>query len=86
MSIIAVEVSLSGSQLSISIQNDGKGIPIELHPKEKLYIPELIFGHLLTGSNFDDKEVCEPLNYCIVLYYIVLYCIYIYITRENYAI
>ena len=26
-----------------------------MHSKEKCYIPELIFGHLLAGENFDDK-------------------------------
>lgn len=26
-----------------------------VHDKEKILIPELIFGHLLTGSNFDDS-------------------------------
>ncbi|KHN98182.1 DNA topoisomerase 2 [Metarhizium album ARSEF 1941] len=40
----------------ISVENNGKGIPIEIHEKEKIYIPELIFGHLLAGSNFDDDE------------------------------
>ena len=40
---------------SISIENDGTGIPVEMHSKEKCYIPELIFGHLLAGENFDDK-------------------------------
>lgn len=38
----------------ISIQNDGPGIPVEIHKKEKIYIPELIFGHLLTSENYDD--------------------------------
>ncbi|KAI0548975.1 DNA topoisomerase [Xylaria curta] len=33
-----------------------KGIPVEIHQKEKDYIPELVFGHLLAGSNFDDEE------------------------------
>jgi DNA topoisomerase II len=41
---------------SISIENDGGGIPIEIHPEEKVYIPEMIFGHLLTGENYDDDE------------------------------
>jgi len=36
----------------ISIENDGAGIPVEMHKKEKCWIPELIFGHLLAGSNF----------------------------------
>jgi len=38
----------------ISVENDGPGIPIQIHEKEKVYIPELIFGHLLTGENYDD--------------------------------
>jgi DNA topoisomerase-2 len=48
----------------ISIENDGPGIPIEIHEKEKCYIPELIFGHLLTGSNFskDDKRIWGGLH------------------------
>jgi DNA topoisomerase-2 len=40
----------------ILIRNNGKSIPIQIHKKEKIYIPELLFGHLLTGSNFDDDE------------------------------
>lgn len=31
-------------------------IPIEIHSTEKIYTPELIFGHLLAGSNFNDEE------------------------------
>lgn len=38
------------------VENDGAGIPIEMHKEEKVYVPELIFGHLLAGSNFDDTE------------------------------
>lgn len=36
--------------------NNGRGIPVEIHQKEKIYVPELIFGHLLTSSNYDDGE------------------------------
>ena len=32
------------------------GIPVEIHKDEKVYIPELIFGHLLTSSNYNDSE------------------------------
>lgn len=28
----------------------------QIHETEGIYIPELIFGHLLAGSNFDDDE------------------------------
>lgn len=41
----------------ISIKNDGKNIPIKKHSDEGIWIPELCFGHLLTGSNFDDTEI-----------------------------
>lgn len=27
-----------------------------MHKEYKMYVPELIFGHLLTGSNYDDDE------------------------------
>lgn len=40
----------------ISVWNNGRGIPIEIHKDEKIYIPEMIFGHLLTSSNYDDDE------------------------------
>ncbi len=43
-------------ELVITVDNDGRGIPVQKHPTERIYIPELIFGHLLTGSNFDDKQ------------------------------
>lgn len=42
---------------SISIKNDGPGIPIEKHKIENVWLPELIFGHLLTSSNYDDTEI-----------------------------
>jgi DNA topoisomerase-2 len=40
----------------ISVWNDGKNIPLDLHPEEKVPIPELIFGTLLTSSNYNDNE------------------------------
>ncbi|KAK4569413.1 DNA topoisomerase 2 [Recurvomyces mirabilis] len=40
----------------ISVKNNGRGIPIEMHDKEGIYIPEMIFGHLLTSSNYDDED------------------------------
>ncbi len=40
----------------ISIFNNGKGIPVVIHKEHNIYVPELIFGHLLSGSNYDDND------------------------------
>ena len=42
----------SPSSPRITVWNDGRGIPVRMHRSEKMWIPELVFGHLLTGSNF----------------------------------
>ena len=36
--------------------NNGRGIPVEMHSVEKKYVPELIFGTLLTSSNYNDSQ------------------------------
>ncbi|KAJ7197086.1 type II DNA topoisomerase [Mycena rebaudengoi] len=51
-----LKVEINVEEGTISVYNNGHGIPIEMHSTEKCYIPELIFGHLLAGSNFDDDE------------------------------
>ncbi len=51
-----IDVHVSQETGEISIWNNGDSIPIEMHPKEKIYNPELIFGHLLTSSNYNDSE------------------------------
>ena len=40
----------------IIVNNDGECIPITMHPEYKVMVPELIFGHLLTSSNYDEAE------------------------------
>jgi DNA topoisomerase-2 len=40
----------------IRIFNNGdKSIPVEEHPKHKTLVPSMIFGELLTSSNYDDN-------------------------------
>ncbi|ODV78226.1 DNA topoisomerase II [Suhomyces tanzawaensis NRRL Y-17324] len=51
-----IRVKIDPENNTILVMNDGKGIPVEIHDKEKIYIPELIFGNLLTSSNYDDDE------------------------------
>ncbi|KAF3917390.1 hypothetical protein ABW21_db0204435 [Orbilia brochopaga] len=52
----ALKVELDRENGVISVYNNGRGIPIEIHEKNKIYIPEMIFGHLLTSSNYDDDQ------------------------------
>lgn len=41
----------------ISVYNNGDvGIPVEIHPEHKTLVPTMIFGELLTSSNYDDNE------------------------------
>lgn len=51
-----IKINIDRENGEISVENDGKGIPVEMHEKEGVYIPEMVFGHLLAGSNFDDTE------------------------------
>ncbi len=50
-----IKVEYNKEEGYISVWNNGdNGIPIEEHEKHKMLIPTMIFGELLTGSNFDD--------------------------------
>ena len=51
-----IKVVVNQDTGEISVWNDGQTIPIEVDEKTKLYNPEMIFGKLLTGSNYDDDE------------------------------
>ena len=41
---------------TIEVYNSGMGIEIEKHATHEIYIPELIFGNMLTSTNYDDTE------------------------------
>lgn len=51
-----LKVNIDVESNTISVYNNGRGIPIEIHTGEGIYVPELIFGHLLSSSNYDDDE------------------------------
>lgn len=53
---IAITCAAEADGLIISVENDGDGIPIQEHPEHKCWVPELIFGHLLTSGNYDKGE------------------------------
>lgn len=51
-----IKVSIDSESGYIEVWNDGDGIDVETHPEHGVYIPELIFGHLLTSANYDDSN------------------------------
>jgi len=59
-----IENSLPVTNIEISVQedgtitmmNDGNGIDVAEHPEHKIWIPEMIFGHLRTSTNYDKNE------------------------------
>jgi DNA topoisomerase-2 len=38
----------------ITVENDGTGIDVIMHKEHKIYVPELIFGNLLTSTNYEE--------------------------------
>ncbi|XP_041986182.1 DNA topoisomerase 2 [Aricia agestis] len=51
-----IRIDINQELNSISIYNNGCGIPVVMHKEEKMYVPTMIFGHLLTSSNYNDEE------------------------------
>ena len=41
---------------TITMSNDGNGIDIAKHPENNLWIPEMVFGHLRTSTNYNKNE------------------------------
>ena len=51
-----ISVSIDQESGEISISNNGGGIDVAIHEEHKIYIPEMIFGNLLTSANYDMDE------------------------------
>jgi DNA topoisomerase-2 len=51
-----IQIVVNKEEGFISVQNNGKGVPVVVHKEHKCFVPELIFGHLLTSDNYDDNE------------------------------
>ena len=54
--VTEIKVNIDQENNSLSVYNNGIGIPVVEHQEHKIYIPELIFGQLLTSSNYDKDE------------------------------
>lgn len=55
-SMDTIEITIDKAEGCISVLNNGKGVPVVMHKEHKCYVPELIFGQLLTSDNYDDNE------------------------------
>ncbi|ALC39502.1 Top2 [Drosophila busckii] len=51
-----IKVDIDPEKNIISVWNNGQGIPVTMHKEQKMYVPTMIFGHLLTSSNYNDDE------------------------------
>jgi len=51
---IRVNIDKKGGK--IEVYNSGEGVEVEIHKEHGIYIPELIFGNMLTSTNYDDTE------------------------------
>lgn len=49
-------INISSDGRTFTIRNDGESIDVEKHPDYDVYIPQLIFGELLTSTNYDKDE------------------------------
>jgi DNA topoisomerase-2 len=47
-----LKITIDREKKQISVFNNGRGIPIEMHKKEGIMIPELIFGNLYVGETW----------------------------------
>ena len=51
-----IAVDVNHEEGIISVENDGEGLDVAKHGKFGLYVPEVVFGSLLTSINYDTSE------------------------------
>ena len=61
--VTKIEVSVDDDG-TITFLNDGNGVDVEKHPEHDIWIPEMIFAHLRTGTNYnkDEKKIVGGKN------------------------
>jgi DNA topoisomerase-2 len=56
--VTEIDISIGDAEKEgiITMYNNGNGIDVAKHPSEDIWIPELIFGHLRTSTNYDKEQ------------------------------
>lgn len=54
--VTLIDVTVDKESGVITLMNDGNGIDVAQHPEHKIWIPEMIFGHLMTSTNYNKNE------------------------------
>lgn len=50
-----IKINIDKKSGKISVWNDGHGIPVCMHKQYDMYVPQMIFGNLLTSQNYGKK-------------------------------
>ena len=56
--VTQIAVSIDKETGAVTVENNGPlgGISVKMNEKERVWNPELTFGHLLTSTNYDDTQ------------------------------
>ncbi len=54
--VTQIKVHIDVENNVISVMNNGEGLPVVIHKEHNVYVPELVFGTILSGSNYDKNE------------------------------
>ena len=56
--VTSISINIDKETGEVTIENNGPlgGVHVKMHEKEQVWNPELVFGHLLTSTNYDDTQ------------------------------
>lgn len=56
--VTSISIDINKETGEVTIENNGPlgGVHVKMHEKEQVWNPELVFGHLLTSTNYDDTQ------------------------------
>lgn len=54
--LTTIKISIDQLTGSITVEDNGRGIPVQKHSETNQYVPEMIFTNLRAGSNFSEDD------------------------------